>query len=79
MGLSPDGIGIILTLAAAFITHVFWFGRLLGKFETDLRRLGEAFNAFRDQHFLPREEYEARHRELVEVVTRLIRESRETR
>jgi len=70
-GLTADGIGVIITLAAAFAAHVFYFGRMLGRFETDLRALAEGFKNFQSQHFLPRSEYEARHTELIELIKSL--------
>jgi hypothetical protein len=68
MRLSPDAIGIIVTMAVGFVVHVFYFGRMLGKFESDLRGLAQDFKSFREAHYIPREEYEARHKDIMELL-----------
>ena len=64
---------IITSIAIFFIVHVFYFGKIFGRFETLLKTPTDAFREFKDQNYITRNEYNERHNDLVTMVTKLIK------
>jgi hypothetical protein len=63
---------IVLTLAGGFGLHLFYFGRGMGEMKGDLKHLATSFDEFKSHHYIPRDEYEARHKELKDLVNTFI-------
>jgi hypothetical protein len=64
-----EGWAIVATLIGGFGLHLFYFGRNMGEMKGDLKHLSTSFDEFKAHHYIPRVEYEARHKELRDIVT----------
>lgn len=67
---SWDTVVLAGTLVGGFLIHLFYFGKGLGRLESSVNHLSMSFDDFKAQHFIPREEFEARHKELIALVAR---------
>lgn len=69
--MSIETIAVIATLIGGFALHMFYFGRILGTMQAEVKHLSVSFDDFKAQHYVSRDEYESRHKDLVELVGRL--------
>lgn len=65
--MSIDAILVAASVLGGFAIHLFYFGRGMGEMKADIRHLANSFDDFKSQHFIPREEYEARHTEMMKI------------
>jgi hypothetical protein len=66
-----EGWAVVLTLIGGFTIHIFYFGRSLGEMKGTMSHLSTSFDDFKAQHYVSRDEYEHRHTDLVNLVTKL--------
>ncbi len=66
-----EGWAVVLTLIGGFTIHIFYFGRSMGEMKSTVAHLAASFDDFKSQHYVSRDEYESRHKDLVELVGRL--------
>lgn len=69
--MTVEGWAVVLTLVGGFTVHIFYFGRGLGEMKATVNHLASSFDDFKAQHYVSRDEYESRHKDLVELVGRL--------
>lgn len=65
--MSLDAIAVVASVIGGFAIHLFYFGKGMGEMKADIRHLAASFDDFKSQHFIPRDEYEARHTEMMKI------------